>query len=367
MASKNKNHSHKRKKRTHFKDIVIYFFLCLILIIFIINPEFYGKPMAEWSDNMMHIVGDLSIYLLGIIGLFEFCYDNGLLFLVPHNFAVYKEKHLEKQTKDYIYTFLDKETEFLHEHERLRAGELMSIIGLSTHDHSLIQSRVIEARLSPMYDISTAKSKLEDILFHSDVIRDLHTDSEVSQNPDFRFYFRFSDLMHDPALRILISKITATYIYHTLGDKTQNAPYAVSNLDIVMTPTHGNFLLGFDVNAHLGKHYIKLIPKIKVRGNNYYEGIIPEKNSNDGINVLLVHDILVSGDQIGESIDQIRTVFGKCNICVFSLIYRNFSDALTKLQRTYDDVKFYNMIEYSEDDIAEKKKQLIENDKNDIR
>ena len=133
-----------------------------------------------------------------------------------------------------------------------------------------------------------------------------------------------------------------------------------------MTPTHGNFLLGFDVNAHLGKHYIKLIPKIKVRGNNFYEGIIPNINCNDGINVVLVHDILVSGDQIRESIDQIRTVFGKCNICVFSLIYRNFSNALIGLERNYDDVKFYNMIEYSEDDIAEKKKQLIEDDTNNI-
>ena len=370
MASKNKKNTAKRKKAGLIKDVLIYLFLVAILVMFIVLPGFYGKPMEEWSDNMMQIVGDFCIYLLGIIGLFEFCYDNGLIFLVPNSFANYKEKRLEKQTKDYIYTFLDKETDFLHEHEHLRAGELMSIIGLSTHDHSLVKSEVIRARLRPMYDIDTARQKLEDILFHSDVIRDLHQDSEVSQNPDFRFYIRFPDLMHDPALRILISKIMATFVYHILGNRANGAPFGVSDLDIVMTPTHGNFLLGFDVNAILGKHYIKMIPKTKVFGDNYYEGIIPEKSSSDGINVILVHDVLVSGGQIIESIDEIRTVFGNCNICVFSLVYRNFGDSLTMLQRKYDNVKFYNLIEYSEDDIDEKRKQITDNDnasEDDIR
>lgn len=362
MASKDKKSSVKRKKNGYFKNLLIYLFLVIILIVFIILPEFYGKPVAEWSDNMIQIVGDFCIYLLGIIGLFEFCYDNGLTFLVPNNFTNYKERRLEKQTKDYIYTFLDKETDFLHEHEQLRIGELMSIIGLSTHDHNLVKSEVIRARLSPMYNIETAQKKLEDILFHSDVIRDLHMDSEVSQHPDFRFYFRFSDLMHDPALRSLISKIMATYIYHTLGNKANGAPFNVSDLDIVMTPTHGNFLLGFDVNSILGKHYIKMIPKSKVFGDNYYEGIIPEKNSIDGINVILVHDVLVSGGQIIESIDEIKTVFGNCNICVFSLVYRNFADSLTMLQRKYDKIKFYNLIEYSEDDIAEMRRRITDYD-----
>ena len=135
-----------------------------------------------------------------------------------------------------------------------------------------------------------------------------------------------------------------------------------ANLDIVMTPTHGNFLLGFDVNALLGKHYIKMIPKNKVFGNNYYEGVIPERNDTDGINIILVHDILVSGGQIIESIDEIRTVFGNCNICVFSLVYRNCGDALTMLQRKYDNIKFYNLLEYSEDDIDKKRGQIIDHE-----
>ena len=357
MKQTNKTTFSRKGKRVKslVKDTIIYLTLFTILIIFVILPEFYGKPISEWSDGMMRVVGDLSIYLLGMIGLFEFGYDNGLLLFIPNSFVRYKEKRLEQQTKEYIFSFLDKETEFLHEHERLRAGELMSLIGLSVHDLPLLQSNVIKARLDPMYDIETATAKLEDILFHSNVVRDLHVDSEVSQRTNCRFYFRFPDLMHDPALRIQISKIMATFVCQTLENPGNEAPFSAPDLDIVMTPTHGNYLLGFDVNALLGKHFIKMIPKNKVFGDNYYEGVIPGDLTERGINVILVHDILVSGGQIIESIDEIRSLFGDCKICVFSLIYRNFDDALTKLQRRYSDVKFYNMLEYSEQDIYDRR------------
>ena len=147
----------------------------------------------------------------------------------------------------------------------------------------------------------------------------------------------------------------ATFVCQTLENPGNEAPFSAPDLDIVMTPTHGNFLLGFDVNALLGKHFIKMIPKNKVFGDNYYEGVIPGDLTERGINVILVHDILVSGGQIIESIDEIRSLFGDCKICVFSLIYRNFDGALAKLQRRYSDVKFYNMLEYSEQDIYDRR------------
>lgn len=360
MKQTNKSsHSRKRGKiKSAIKDTLIYGVLFTILAVFVVLPEFYGKPIEEWSDNTMQLVGDFSIYLLGVIGLLEFGYDNGLLMFIPDSFIRYKEKRLEQQTKDYIFTFLDKETEFLHEHERLRAGELMSLIGLSIHDLPMLQSNVIKARLDPMYDIETASAKLEDILFHSHVVRDLHVDSEVSQRTNCRFYFRFPDLMHDPALRIQISKIMATFVCQTLEKPENKAPFSAPDLDIVMTPTHGNYLLGFDTNALLGKHFIKMIPRNKVFGDNYYEGVIPGDYADRGINVILVHDILVSGGQIIESIDEIRALFGECKICVFSLIYRNFDGALEKLQRRYSDIQFYNMLEYSEQDIYDRRVRL---------
>ena len=61
-----------RRVKSLIKDTIIYLILFTILVIFVILPEFYGKPIAEWSDGMMRVVGDLSIYLLGMIGLFEF-------------------------------------------------------------------------------------------------------------------------------------------------------------------------------------------------------------------------------------------------------------------------------------------------------
>lgn len=346
MAVKERKKQAQGNITTMIKDAVIYTIALVVLAIVIVS-NLWGLPLNEWGDALLAVFADLVIYLLGIIGIFEFGYDNGLTVIVPSSFMDYKERRLEKQMKETLHAFFDKESEYLRCHEDDRMADTLSLMGLSTEGYREVQAKVVEARLAPMYDVESARKKLMDLVFHSNSVIDMHKDAEHISSANLRYYMKIHDLMHNSCQSDLLARIMATFIRLTCEEQG----IRLADVDAIMVPHSSNFLLGLDVSKLLGKGFIKMIIPEKIVGNYCYEGVIPPKTGSRKYNIVIVHDVLLSGRQIYESVNKLRDKHPDCQIVgLFSLIYRNVYNGKEDLEQCYD-IKCYNVLEMTEEDI----------------
>ena len=357
MAHKEKK-TPKRKlpghRKSGVKDVVIYALLLSVLCL-IVYSRLYELPIREWGTEIMGIIGDLVIYLLGIVGFFEFGYDNGLTIIVPNNFIAHKEQKLREQTKEYLHQFFDEESEYMHLHEQDRMSEMLSLMGLSMEEFQKVQAKALEARLSPMYDIESAREKLLDIVFFTDTVIDLKKTPHYLGTQSLRYYMKFHDLMHNSVQSDLIAQIMATFVALTC----EKEGIKMSEIDVVMVPHSSNYLLGLKVSKLLSKKFIKMIPPSKVIKPYYFEGNIPEEKKNGRIRAVVIHDVLLSGGQIVESIETLKEAVPDCQIVgLFSAIYRNVWDGRGKLEREWN-IKCYNLAEMTEEEIQQKIESMV--------
>ena len=338
----------RKQRKISVKDIILYA-LSLGILGFIGVSQLYGIPWSQWGDQFIGIIGDLVIYMLGLVGIFEFGYDNGLTMVVPDNFISYKEKRLEKQTKEYLHAFFDEESNYLRYHEDDRLADTLSIMGLSAEGYREVQAKVLEARLAPMHDIESARQKLLDLVFYSDSVIDMHRSADQMNSGSLRYYMKVHDLMHNSRQSDQIAKILATFIRLTCEEQG----ISLADVDVIMVPHSGNFLLGLEVSKLLGKRFIKMLPPEKKVGNYSFEGVLPHKARSNDIRVIMVHDVLLSGKQILESACELCDTVPNCRIVgLFSLIYRNIYGAKESLDRDYA-LKCYNVAELTEEDIRQ--------------
>ena len=338
------------KNKLYTKDCIIGILL-VALLSFIFFSRFSGLQPDEWKGEIIGFVGDMAIYLLGVIGLFEFSYDNGFTPAVPNWFIEHKEKSAHKQTKQSLQEFFDMESEFLEQHEKERMEDALAIMGLSAQGHKKVRAKLLEARLGAMYDIDTARKRIMDLMFFSDVICDLHKSPDYVNTEHLRYYFKFHDLMHNKQQCDSIVDAMAAFISLTC----ERNGIDLSEIDVIMVPNSGNYLLGLGVSKRLHKHFIKMIPPERQIGKYSYEGVIPSDIMRRGVNVLIVHDVLLTGGQICESVRDLQESIPNCTIHgLFSAVYRNVDHGREKL-KAYN-IKSYNLIEMTEEEVEQELK-----------
>lgn len=358
MSTQNPNtappnvNSNSSKKRFPLKDTFI-ILVIVLLMVFILYSRVHGVPSDQLSGAITSIAGDFVIYLLGILGVFEFGYDNGITFFVPDKFIQHKEESLRRQTKEFLYDFLDRETKFLKAHEKERLADTLSMMGLSAEGYHEVTSKALEASLAPIHDIETTKSKIMDMVFYSDVVCDLSKNASHVNQKNLRYYFRFHDLMHDQTKCLNIVEAMANFIFQTCEQNRID----LTSIDVLMVPHSSNYLLGLEVSRRINKRFIKMIPKEKQIGNYSYEGEIPEENGKTTIDVLMIHDVLLTGAQIYQSANSLIETLPNCKIHgLFSVIYRSVGNGKTVLEHTHN-IPCYNLIELTEEQVADELKK----------
>lgn len=340
------------KKRHSMKDYVITALIlaCLGVIAY---SRFGNLPVDQWTGEMIGFVGDIAIYFLGIVGTFEFCYDNGALPFIPDWFIAHKEESARKQTKEYLQEFFDKESEFLEAHEEDRLADVLSMMGLSAQGYQSAKAKVLEARLAPIHNVETARQKMLDLIFYSDVVYDLRSDASYVKMGGLSYYFKFHDLMHDRNQSDAVAQAMATFISLTCEQEGIN----LADIDVIMVPHSSNFLLGLKVSKLLSKRFIKMIPEKHRIGKFSYEGVIPTKHSKKTVDVLILHDVLLSGQQIFESADALIESVPNCTIHgLFSAVYRNVRDGKGVLEHGHN-IRCYSLLDLTEEEIERELKK----------
>ena len=353
------------------KDIIIfvaYVILLTITIIFIILEQINGQTEDSWHV-LFSIIGAFTILTLFFACMFEFSYEYNLLFAVPNSFIRHKEQRIREILKQIMFAVLNAQNKDLSEHDEEIVRRELLLIDKNT-DYALSAMNVIETRNSGLFSIEDARRKLKELVFKSNIIQDISKTPQANLTPGLQYYIRFPDLMYDDHSRDLVTNIASTYIANLYDENDDEAllklPEAgpsfissrvLSNLDAIVTPNNGNYLLGYDISRLLRKDHIKVITPEKIIDKNAYEGIIRSTKPNPS--VLFVHDVLATGKQIIQSIDSLKDACPNIHIMgVLTLIYRTDGNSERYLKER--DVALFPLLRLAETDIKKELNDLPE-------
>lgn len=358
-TSSSDSFSHHTRKIT-IKDCTIYGILLLFTVAVVILELIYNRREFKWY-TLLSIVGDFALITLFVACLFDFLYDHNIRIAVPNAFIFYKEQKLKTVIKEVMYEVLDAQCVNLLKHDEEIIRRELVLIDRKT-DYSLSSMRTVELRNRGLCSVEDARKKLEELVFQSGIVQDISKTPYASLTPQLRYYIRFPDLMSNEQNRELILNITSTFIAHSSNYESGILPLSekansfitsplLDDIEVIVTPNNGNYLLGHDVSRKLCKDHIKVIHPSKIIDNNAYEGKI--SSDKEDPRVIIVHDVLATGKQIIESINSLRDAIPKVKIIgVFSLIYRTGGNAKELVQSK--DVPVYTLLELSEDEITKK-------------
>lgn len=207
--------------------------------------------------------------------------------LVPDFFEYAKGKKHKKEARDYIEEYIKEDINFLHDHSEERISFLMSQLGVNKHQLDKIRLELIKMRCMPLKTLDDAKQKMERLV-KSDypiVIDQNNIDSSKICYNKVRYYINTMDIMFMPDYARELSSILAFLI-------TEKSDLSV--IDKLVIPYDSNFLLGIEVGKKVGKSVVKMRRKKgKIETEKLWDGNLARKDR-----VIIVHDVLVSGDQV---------------------------------------------------------------------
>lgn len=326
------------KNKIHIKDVFIYGMLT-ILIIYLGYKDFKFSSEGEFLDRLSGYIGSVLIILFGVVGLFEFAYDNGLTLMLPVSFIDYKKKNIKKQMKYYIENYLKEELHIINQYNNERISFFLSQLGLSQYDFELLKEQLVSIKMMPLSSISDAEEKMIKIISSGNILFKQNTcESKKLVYKEVQYFVNFIDIMY---IREYNDELSDCLIM-LLREKLR---LELNDINKIIIPHSGNRMLGVSIGQKLGKAIINVTEKAHIFEDQCWEGHFDDSRKNYGI---IVHDVLVTGKQIIESIDKIKE---HCIVkYVFCLINRvDMDDCGTKALEDKG-IKVFSLINLSDSD-----------------
>lgn len=309
---------------------------CVILILTLTISEITKNP----DTTLFHIIDEVLLLILAFVGLLEVFHYVGWDIFVP-SFMLNKHKDelssiiktylsentqelTRRITKETIEEYYEQEIKYISGYSDQKIQFIISQLGINVNQFSTIRLELLKMRCSPLKNLVDAESKIKQIIKcgHPIVVNLKKIPSVDRTYNQVDYYLNFNDVMYiDESCREL-SRIMHLLICYEIG---------IDNFDRIVIPFDGNAILGFEVSKLLGKPLIKMRQvEGRIRKDQCWEGKI---NYNDKL--LIVHDVLVSGNQIEHIYNNIPKCCSIIGLCC--LVVRNDSDidGMNKLQE-YD-------------------------------
>ncbi len=293
--------SNKTKWFNIIKDgTIIMFFLGLIA------AEIYALiTSAQWPFTVSDILDAVAPITLSFVGILEIFNLLGLTIFVP-SFMLRKQKEDQtKELRECMNEYYRNEIKFIQDYSEEKIGYILTNLNISVNQLDEIRSNLIEMRCLPLRSIQDARDKIIKYINPTTVIPQDHVDSTKLTHGQVKYYIDFVDSMFLPGYCAEIGAVLTFFIMDLLKEKK------IEKFDKIVIPWDSNFMLGIEVGKKLG------CPVIKVR---YKKGRIEEDKCYDGTleptdRVLIVHDVLVSGDQILHAMERIPNTCQVVGIC----------------------------------------------------
>lgn len=320
------------------KDITL-LAIFLLLVIMNIGSFIYRNGF----ENIGGIIEQTLLIMLSFVTLADIASYVNWSILVPDFFVYAKEKKHIKDIQICVETYIKEDVNFFQDYRQEKISFILSQLGISKNQLDKIRLELIKMRCIPLKNLDDAKEKIKGLLISDYPIiidQDKIDSSKICYNK-VKFYINIMDIMFIPDYASELSTILAFLI----AEKAE-----LSAIDKIIIPHDSNFLLGVEVGKKLGKSVVKMrYKKGKIETEKYWDG-----NLNSTDKVIIIHDVLVSGEQI---IDTMNKLPDSCNIeGFFCLIARKEWDGKKKLLKK--GISCYEILEIDDGDIHKLREEV---------
>lgn len=266
--------------------------------------------LTEWFT----FVGAIAFVLFGINGIYEFCYSNGIKFLVPPIYQNAKDTILLKQAEKMMKVYYDKDIDFIKTYEDERTDKILNMLQLTDKQFHHVRYEIIKARAGNISNLKSLQEKTKDLLLNKEYIVDL-TKYDASE----RVY---------GAVQYYIDLYTALLdenIYEDAGRLMTNflkieCKKELGNIDCLIIPYGSNLLLGLSVAKKLGIRLVSILEESRKLNAQSWDGDYPINKDGSKIKIAILHDVLVSGERIYKSLEKLPPNSYEI-VGLFSLVY----------------------------------------------
>jgi len=332
--------------KIYLKDVIIYLFFIAIIVL-IGYQDFKKIDEGHFLDELSSFIGIVVVILFGIIGLFEFAYDNGLFLLVPTTFINFKNKKSKELVSYSIDKFLKEELQLFSLYDKERIAFFLSQLGISQSEFESIKRHLLSIKLMPLKNIDDAKDKLKEIIYSCNgndyvIIDQEKCESHKLVYKKVRYFIDLTNIMFIKDYSDEIVDCLIMLIKESISNE-------LDDINRIIIPYNSNRLLGFYTGEKIGKSIINVTKTPYIYEDQKWEGRFDNRKNN----AIVIHDVLVTGEQV---INSINIVNKQCEInYIFCLVNRIGYTGKEMLEKS--GYKVFSLLDISDDEISKELKK----------
>ena len=260
--------------------------------------DFFAMCSKIGINEIFTFIGAIAFILFGVVGMYEYAYLNGIDFIVPPSYKNFKQKNELKQVEKMMEVYYERDIRYTQEYEKERAQFLIQALGIEEKQYRHINYEIIKARTMSDKCIYGLKCKAQKALFHKEFIVD-QSKTKASQRmyDKVDYFINMYTALYDDEMCKMVADIMARYLVLDLEER-------ITNIDYIIIPQGGNFLLGLEVGKRLNKPVISILDKERIYKDIYWDGVYV-KNDKEKNNIIVLHDVLVTGKRLYDSVKKL--------------------------------------------------------------
>lgn len=330
------------------KDTVI-----IIVFLAVAAAHIVIHCLQNGFTSMDELFGQLILILLGFVGLLEIFHYVGWDIFVP-NFMLKKKKEerleelqqcvdqvarrsMDEITRKSMETYFEKEVNFLKDYSEQRIGFVMSQLRINAEQFEKIRLELIKMRCLPLRNLDDAERKIKRFIGCGDpMVVDLASiDPAKRTYKDVNYYLNFNDAMYIDDVCRELAQVMHLLICEKVG---------IDKFDKIVIPHDSNVILGVEVGKLVGKPVVKMRSSVgRVEREQRWDG-----NFGTNDKLLIVHDVLVSGNQIAHAKNHVPASSSVVGLCCLAV--RTEGEGLKMMEEK--DIPVSRVVDLSDRDIA---------------
>ncbi len=314
---------------------IIYIIILVAVVICVAIYHIHSCVVAQTPVEINGLITNVLIAFLSLVGLVDIFNMFGWEVIVP-SFIVNRGKALaEKAIQEYVKCEIDTISTQQEDH----IAFFLRQVGLSQKSYTKLHYELIRLKLHKIIDLPDAKSKLTGIIGLDSVVVDQNASilPENRKYYDVDYYLDLSNVMFEHRISDFLVQSLAKLIQETEKDLNQ--------IEWIVMPEGGNYLLCHRVSEMLNKRFLQVFPEGPIDKTKKWLGVNfnPER-------CIIVNDVLVSGNRIRKAADALAEF--QDSFHAYFLVGRKEHDQERKKQLG-DNIVTHCLLEINDREIAQ--------------
>jgi len=322
--------------------VLVIFIIAIIAISSFFLPETLNNIINNILNNLLSFFALITLLLLGSLAIIDLLDRYGIEI---YFYSKKKDIEIKKRVEETISHFYEKEYEFLKEISCDRISYLLDQLGLNADQFEEIKYQIIKLRQMSVRTMEQSKEFMHDLCTSNKSLTTrvlTNTDKMKSDKCVYKrvkYYINLSDICYEEVIKNKLARCLLGLIH-------ENLKKDVKEIDYIVIPEQSNLLLGIEVGILLKKPVVKILEHPRMNIDQYWDG-----NFNKNSNIIIIHDVLVTGEQVEKCVSRLKKENINKNYGAFCLIDRIDCEGKEYLKKW--DIKTYSVLELSDKMIEE--------------